>query len=278
MNKKNFSMDFTVRYHEIDTEWQASPLTLLFYLEDAAIAHSEAVGYDAERMRSESLAWLLRRWHIQVERYPVCGEKVVVETWPSSFERFYGRREFLIRTPEGEALCNATSLWIFYSMARKRPCRISPEFGTLYGLNAMRALEDSFAPLPAFSEDHGQIGAASCGLCAGEDAEKAEVRQNGANTARELTVRYGDIDTNGHVNNAYYLQWMLEAVPPDFYRSHRLASVEIRYDKETTYGSVIRSQCSIEDADELKGAYMHIIRDRDSGQDLAAGRTVWVKK
>lgn len=254
MQTQKFSKEFTIHYYEINAEEQASPLTLLYYLEDAAIAHSESVGYGIELLKSEALAWLLKRWHLQMERYPGYGEKVIVETWPSNFERFYGQREFQIKTLRQEVIGRATSLWIFYNTARKRPCRIHSEFGALYGLDSRRAVDDIFAPLAAFPESSGEV------------------------EEKEFAVRYGDIDTNWHVNNAQYLQWMLEAVPVEFYRRHRLASLEIQYNKETTYGSIIRSQCLLEVSGDQQAQYRHVIRGKDSGQELAAGKTLWLRK
>ena len=188
MQNQKYRMEFMVHYHEVNPEEQATPLTLLYYLEDAAIAHSESVGYGLSQVKAEGLAWLLNRWHLQMQRYPRLGEKVIIETWPSSFERFYGRREFLIRTMTQQIIGRTTSLWIFYNIATKRPCRIPPEFGEVYGLDPSRAIDNPFEPLQA-------IGAGA-----------GEGEQN-------FSVRRSDIDTNGHVNNANYLQWMLEVVP-----------------------------------------------------------------
>jgi len=244
-----------VHYHEVNPKEQATPLTLLYYLEDAAIAHSESVGYGLSQVKVDGLAWVLNRWHLQMEQYPLLGEKVIIETWPSSFDRFYGRREFLIRNMNQEIIGRATSLWIFYNVATKRPSRISSEFGEVYGLDPVRAIDDPFEPLQ--------------GLGVGARTMEGE---------QEFSVRRSDIDTNGHVNNANYLQWMLEVVPDEIYRNTQLASLEVQYKKETTYGSSIRSKCQIESLDLLRPVCRHVILGDDSGQELAIAKTVWVKR
>ena len=251
MQNQKFRMEFVVHYHEVNPEEQATPLTLLYYLEDAAIAHSESVGYGLAQVKAEELAWLLNRWHLQMDRYPKLGEKVIIETWPSSFERFYGRREFLIKNMNREIIGRATTLWIFYNIATKRPSRIRTEFGKVYGLDPLRAINDPFDPLLAIG-----VGAGEC--------------------EQEFSVRRSDIDTNGHVNNANYLQWMLEVVPEDIYQNTQLASLEIQYKKETTYGSRIRSKCQIEGLDRLQSVCRHVILGEDTGQELALAKTVWV--
>jgi len=253
MENQNYRMEFMVHYHEVNPEEQATPLTLLYFLEDAAIAHSESVGYGLSQVKAEGLAWVLNRWHLQMEQYPRLGEKVIIETWPSSFERFYGRREFLIRNMTQEIIGRATSLWIFYNIATKRPSRISSEFGIVYGLDPLRAIDDSFEPLQGFEAG----------------AEKCE---------QDFSVRRSDIDTNGHVNNANYLQWMLEVVPEGIYQTNQLASIEIQYKKETTYGSSIRSKCQIVGSDGLQPVCRHVILSDDSVQELAIAKTVWVRR
>jgi len=254
MGNQKFRMEFVVHYHEINPEEQAAPMILLYYLEDAAIAHSESVGYGVAQIKAEGLAWILNRWHLQVDRYPRLGEKIILETWPSSFERFYATREFLIRDVAEEIIGRATSLWIFYNITTKRPCRIPTEFREAYGLDPFRAIEDPFDPLDTIGEGAGT----------GE---------------QEFLVRRSDIDTNGHVNNANYLQWMLEVVPENIYNDHQLASLEIHYKKETTYGSSIRSKCLIKglDLDDLQPVCRHVILREDLGQELAIGKTVWVR-
>jgi len=251
MQKQNFRMEFVVHYHEVNREEQATPITLLYYLEDAAIAHSESIGNGVAQIKAEGLAWILNRWHLQIDRYPTLGEKVIIETWPSSFERFYGRREFLIRDKTQEIIGRATSLWIFYNIVTKRPCRIHPKFGEAYGIDSLRALDDPFEPLQA-------IGAGP------------------RESEQQFSVRRSDIDTNGHVNNVNYLQWMLEVVPEDIYQNHHLASLEIQYKKETTYGSSIRSKCLLEGLDHRQPVCRHVILGEDSDQELAIAKTVWV--
>lgn len=254
MQTKKFSRDFVIHYHEVDAWEQASPLTMLYYLEDAAIAHSESAGYGTGRLREEALAWLLKRWCLHVDRYPRFGETVRIETWPSNFERFYGRREFLVWNKDREVIAKATSLWIFYNAAAKRPSRIRPEFGELYSLDPLRAIDDPFLALHSIGPD------------------------GRADSEKEFAVRYSDIDTNWHVNNAHYLQWMLEAMPEEVYRNYEMASLEIQYTKETTYGSQIRARSLIEDAEDGPGVVQHVILDRDSDKELASGRTVWRKR
>ncbi|WP_407313063.1 acyl-[acyl-carrier-protein] thioesterase [Desulfosporosinus sp. SB140] len=252
MINQNFKMEFEVHFHEVNPHEEATPLTMLYYLEDTAIAHSEAVGFGVGRLKAEGLAWILNRWHLQIDHYPRQGETVTIETWPSNFERFYATREFLIRNSKQDIIGRASSLWIFYNLLKKRPLRVWPEFQEAYGLNSARAIEDTFA---AFNK---------------EETKNEEVKV--------FSVRRSDIDTNGHVNNANYLQWILEAVPENIYQECYLSSLEILYKKETTYGSKIHSHCVLDRTEDLNFVCNHQILGEDSGLELALAKTAWVPR
>ncbi|MEG6511257.1 acyl-ACP thioesterase domain-containing protein [Desulforamulus ruminis] len=55
------------------------PVSVLNYLEETAIAHSEAVGSGLNKLKSEGIAWVLNRWSVQTGRYPQWNEKIIVE-------------------------------------------------------------------------------------------------------------------------------------------------------------------------------------------------------
>lgn len=250
MSGKNYKIEFTIYYHQVNCHEQATPLTMLHYLEDTAIAHSEAVGQGLEQLKAKKQAWILNQWQLQMDRYPLVGERVIIETWSVGFERFYGSRDFLIRDSEERIIGRATSLWIFYNTERKRPLRIPPEFAKAYGVNPERAI-------------------------AASDQEFAE---GSLLEAREqsFSVRRSDIDTNGHVNNVNYLEWMLEAVPEEVYGKHCLGALEIVYKKAAAYGAGIDSKCAALHTGEGNIICRHTILKNGDLEELALAKTVWV--
>lgn len=255
MKNQRFKMEFEVHYHEINRYEKATPLTILHYLEDAAISHSEAVGQGIERLKAQKHAWILNQWQLQMDCYPALGEKVMIETWSAGFERFYGTRDFLITDKNQRIIGRATSLWIFYNTESKRPSRIPADFLDAYGFDPRRAIEQPIGQV--------EIGTG------GQEGEKEQI----------FAVRRSDIDTNGHVNNANYLQWMLEVVPEDIYQTYHLAALEITYKKATTYGSSICSKCIDFNLGVKTIVCRHVILGEDAeGQELASAKTIWELK
>ncbi len=251
MKSDKFTLEFEVHYHEVNPYEKATPLTILHYLEDAAISHSEAVGQGIEQLKAKKQAWILNQWHLQMDCYPVLGEKVMIETWSAGFERFYGTRDFLIRDKQQRVIGRATSLWIFYNTESKRPLRIPPDFQEAYGSDPTRAIVESLDQRQ--NEELDQVG------------ESEQI----------FTVRRSDIDTNGHVNNANYLEWMLEVIPEDIYQNKHLAALEITYKKATTYGTSVCSKCFVSNPKENNVLCRHAILGNVDRQELAIAKTIW---
>jgi len=242
----NYYKEFEVKYYEINKYQEATPTTILNYLEETAISHSEAVGFGVDKLRNENLAWLLRYWILNMDQYPSWKEKVIIETWACNFKYFYATREFIIKNNKGDTLGKATSQWVFLNIKNKKPLRIPKEIINAYGIISLRAVEKSFDKLCYYPN--------------------GEIKQ-------EFFVRRSDIDTNNHVNNTKYVEWILETVPQNTYDNFNLSFLEIQYKKETIYGSPIISCCN-----ELNDGYVHCILDKTGNNELAVAKTFWGKR
>ncbi|KLU58592.1 acyl-ACP thioesterase [Peptococcaceae bacterium CEB3] len=260
----HFATEFTPRFYELNARRQAGPVVLLHYLEEAAVSHSGAAGYSLQELEGRGVGWVLNRWYLMVDRYPVWDEKILVETWPAAFDRFYATREFIVRGRDDTQMARATSRWVYLNVEKKRPLRIPEGFAPAYGLDPERAVDHDFAALPI---RRGEL-----------DLPRAE--------RRTFAVRRSDLDGYHHVNNAQYVQWLLESVPEQMYDSAKLQSLEIEYRKEVGYGGRVQVdtlalETGAEGAPALPAggqAYLHTIEDPDTGRELAVARTGWKRK
>ncbi|AEF93400.1 acyl-ACP thioesterase [Desulfotomaculum nigrificans CO-1-SRB] len=248
MLNRKYRKEFEVHYYEINQFEEATPVAVLNYLEETAVAHSESVGVGISKLKSQGVAWMLNRWHIKMEKYPLWNEKIVIETWPSRFERFYATREFNIRDSYDHIIGRASSLWVFLNIEKKRPLRIPDKIKDAYGTDPHRAIDEPFGEL--YNLD--------------DSVEKKEFR-----------VRRSDIDTNNHVNNAKYVDWVLETIPAEIYHNYTLASLEVLYRKEVAFGATIWAGCQ-GIGKGLNPVYAHSIMNQDG--NLALARTMWQRR
>ena len=236
--------DFRLCYDDVDALAFAKPVSLLHYLEEAAASHCEDSGWGVFRLLSEGHGWVLLRGGFEMRRYPAYRESVTVETWVSCSRRFYAEREYRVLSASGDVLGEARALWLFCNLETRRPATIFPEILEAWAPNGRRA-----GSLALDEIEGPPVGAAA----------PLDVVAPGGGFA----VRAGDIDTNGHVNNAIYLSWALEALPKEAREGMMLAKVRGQWKKEITFGLSVQPRA----AREGEGRYRLGIY----GADVAAG-------
>lgn len=252
-----FCKDFEVYYFEVNRFLQLKPVSILNILEETATRQVEKEGFGFSYLQKLNCGWVLIRWHVEFYDYPLWGDPVQVETWPSGFDKLYATREYYLKDAAGKVLAKASSLWVFMDLAKRRPVRIPADFNT-YGW-----VEPEF----------------------NFPAEKRKMEEEfEPDDCLEFAVRRSDIDTNKHVNNAKYLDWITEAVPEAVYDSYKLVKLDLQYKKEIGISeperTVVLSQ-SKEDtgtAEEGHKLYHHRITDQEGRVIFALARTEWARQ
>ena len=107
-------------------------------------------------------------------------------TWHKGLNRLFFLRDFLMTDKEGNPRVKATTSWLVINLDTRRLVRDPQllEDGTICSENVLETPADKVA-MP-------------------KDAE--------VNLVMEHAVAYSDLDMNGHVNNAMYMQWAMNAV------------------------------------------------------------------
>lgn len=245
---EKFKKEFEVHYYQIDKNTQVTPLSIVRMLEEMAVCHSEYVGVGVNEMKQKNMGWVLCRWDIIIEKYPVWQDLITIETWSSNIEKFSATREFYIRDTDGNICVRASSLWVLVNLGRRRPVRVPSEMIEQYGQNPEKAINPSDEKI-VFNE-----------VCLNQEIFK---------------VRKSDIDTNEHVNNASYIEWALEIVPGEICDHYQLIGLEIVYKKEAVLGNTIISAYEITKGNLNEEIILHIIMSEDGNVEFAVAKTKW---
>ncbi|WP_258360654.1 acyl-[acyl-carrier-protein] thioesterase [Moorella sulfitireducens] len=248
MPASTYQRSYKVHYYETNFMLEASPVTVMGYLEETATWHSETVGNTIARLNAAGWCWVVYRYHLQISRYPRWREKITVVTWVQSFRRCFAYRNFYIYDAAGNLLGRAASMWIFLDAAGKKPLRIPPEIVERYGLNPEIAIPEGFSEL------------------AGPERPANMVAFN---------VGAADIDINCHANNKRYIHWLLEGVPLEVHRRAFPATIEVVYKKDAYYGDYILSQCQEIEAGDGIRQYLHRLTCPEKELELTLARTIW---
>jgi len=246
MEKEVLIKEYEIHYYEVDFRRQMKLTSLIDFLGDVATCQSELLGVGMDYLSANKLGWVLYKWDIKIHNYPKYGDKIKIKTTPYGFRRFYAYRTFEVFNEKGDLVAEAKSIWFLLNTERRRPVRIEKEFYDAYGIE-----EDCKDILDI------------------DDISKLEF----VDEEKIFNVRYGDIDTNKHVNNSKYASWAIEVLPLDFILNYKINSIKITYQKETKYGDTISSKVQINREDN-RALCKHSIEDRE-GNVLALMETSW---
>lgn len=228
---------------EVTPSLAIKPFHLLNHLQDAA---DEAVARGGlPDVRTFGCSWMVHQYSIYLEHPLIRDLQFTIDTGAIAADDLFSDRRFILSDENGE-FGLADSAWILVDLKSRRPLRLSHKLqGTTF---YSKAVKPPFQPrlkkpLPPERED----------------------------IQKQLDVRMGDIDSNGHVNNAYYLSWASETVPQDVFMNCALTEAHILYKREAKYGMMLTVTTQ---QDEL--SFRHRVVNQD-GTELAVLNTCWEK-
>lgn len=184
-----YKFESRVRYSETDSDGRLTMASLINYMQDCSIFHSEDVGLGLRYLSEAHMVWVLSSWQIVVERYPLLGEKVSVGTQPYDLKSFIGYRNFAVWDEAGGFAAKANSIWSLLDTQTGRPVAIPEEMIVGYGLG--ERLEMEYAP------------------------RKIAVPKGGCRM-EPIVVKKHHLDTNHHVNNQQFIDMTMDYLPEDF--------------------------------------------------------------
>jgi acyl-CoA thioester hydrolase len=173
----------TVRHHEIDCFGRVHPAAYLRVLAQTAVEASTAAGYDAAWYAAAGCLWLVRRSSFELVRPARAEEPLEVRTWVEDFRRVRSHRRYDVLV-HGEPRLTALTDWVYVDAGTGRPRRIPAEMEQALGV-------------------------------AGGAAERAPWQSPPPPAAPARSthrVRVSDLDGLAHVNNAAYLDVLVQAV------------------------------------------------------------------
>ncbi|GHV76724.1 acyl-ACP thioesterase [Spirochaetia bacterium] len=182
------------------------------YFQETAIRHAEALGVGRAPMAEIGQGWVLSRMSVLMERRPRQEERITVRTWPRGGEKLFAIRDFDIRDGADTPIVRARSCWLIVDMEKRRPLRPQATMEKL-------PLNPGLDSLPG----------GGSGLDTWPEALKAGSRR----------AAYSDIDFNGHVNNARYVEWIQDISDRDSLIAAKTMRLDINYLSEVKLGETI---------------------------------------
>ena len=203
-----------VRYSECGQDNKIKISSIINYFQDCTTENSEMAGVGYDYLKERNRAWLLNSWQVFIHRRPEVGEKIEVSTWATGFHGVFGPRDFQMKSPQGEELVSAHSLWVYVDTQIGRPVKPSEEEMSAYEVEEPLAITSA--------------------------SRKIQVPDEMQEVDTFLVHKY-HIDTNNHVNNAKYIEIACEALPEEFC----VKGLRVEYKKAAVYGDAMILKSSL---------------------------------
>jgi acyl-CoA thioester hydrolase len=128
-----YEHEHTVGVEEIDALGHANNVAYVEWLQTAALAHSAALGWPADRYFGLGLGWVVRAHAIEYLQPAFAGDRVIVRTWVATMRKATSLRRYQIRRmSDGEILATAETRWAFIDYATRQPARVPREIAECF--------------------------------------------------------------------------------------------------------------------------------------------------
>lgn len=185
-------IEYLVRGYDCGYGGPLQPLALANFFQEAAGIHASTIGIGMAELAAQGRTWMLSRLDIRIDSTPAPGDRVEVLTWPAGTKGIFALRDLVLRAAGGGPVhARAVYAYLVVDIAARRPLRPDRCFG-----NDLPVCTRPH-PVPDFSFSVPRL--------------ESEVWK----PVRTIIASPRHIDYNGHVNNAYILSWLVDAVPRD---------------------------------------------------------------
>ncbi len=216
------------------------------YLQESAAKHAHLLEQASGTADHVGFTWSLSRLHLVVEKYVPWRDAVSVLTWPSGIrDRTTALRDFVIEDKWNTPLLQCVSEWIYLDVTRMEVAALPGYYTRLPAASAPRAeVPDTHGAIPDFSSPAWQSS---------------------------ITVRHTDHDFKNHVNNSHYVEWLFEALPPEWRNRRSVTELDINFKTSARRGDILLSEV----IPEIENGLLHKITRESDGSVLITARTHW---
>lgn len=236
-----------IKFSNVDNNNRLKPMEAARWFQDIFLKQDETLGID----RTSDFTWILLNYDMNIYKYGKIGDKVSVETYPYSFNKFYGNRILLLKDQEGNILIEAKTRWLFVEKDTFKIKKVTKEIANVYDLKDI---------------EKGR----------GFDVDKIDDEIFNDVPSLPLQIRHCDLDTNNHVNNALYFSYFFDYVDEDVLENYLPYKIQVTYKKQITIHDkpVVYSKDTIEDGQK----YTNIKICNKDNEVYTLIKVLWKKK
>ena len=221
-----FVQNFVIPCYDTDAAWRLKPSAFMNLAQEAAGQHAVYLGFGYDDLIVSNTAWILSRLNIKFLDTPLWRDEITLTTWHKGLNRLFYIRDFVLTDKDGKERVKATTSWLVMNLENRRLVR-DPKLVDMDGICTDNAIETP--------------------------ADKVQMPKDiEAEYVMDHRVSYSDVDTNGHTNNAMYMQWAMDTVEYEIASTRPVKEVTINFNHETKAGDIVSLyRTSVEKEDGL---------------------------
>jgi acyl-ACP thioesterase len=204
---------YKIGYSDVDFRKELKHSSLFGFFQDTAGVAAEKLGAGVVTLAENySVAWILTRIKVEINRTLVLDEEIVVETWPHQPGRLEFERDYLVRDAAGNVIARAVSNWALMDINTRE----------------LRRADLIHINYPPFIGEHSLDGKPGRLKPTGQPEE-----------VYRRIIGYSDVDFNGHVNNTRHIDYTMDCFPLESHKQYRVGIIEVNYIKEAFPGDTL---------------------------------------
>lgn len=207
-----YSTQHEVVYYECDFNGTMTFPAMIAAAIKTSEDQSDALNRGSDFVNRFGLTWILTNYQLKITRLPKVGEKITISTMAMEYNKYFCYRHFWLEDEKGNQLALIESVFALMNIENRKMASVP---------------EEIIAPFE--SEKVKRI------------RRYPKIEKVAEGQSRSYQVRVYDIDSNQHVNNAVYFNWLMDVLGMDFLTSHEPVFGLVRYDKEIEYGVQVTS-------------------------------------
>lgn len=215
--------EYRLRWMDFDRYGRMQPSAIFDIFQDVATMQAMEMGIGGDDMRRKGVFWAVVRSKYEVLRDPAHFQVVIARTWPHTPSRFSFLRDYSLYDVSGELLVKCTSEWVLMDIETRKFASVMDYYDGSTDFDESRNFESKPRKIARFDEENLPVHTVVPGC--------------------------SDIDLNGHVNNARYLDYVMDALNlgPD----EAVRTLQLDYRHEVLPGSPIHMHSLLKDGRAL---------------------------
>ncbi|MFV0561280.1 MAG: acyl-ACP thioesterase domain-containing protein [Enterococcus sp.] len=218
---KQYTNQHEVAYFECDVNQMMTIPALLAVALKISGEQSDQLGVGEEVVHHLGLGWVITNYTLEITQMPRVGETVKITTQATEYNKYFCYRTFWFRDQEGNDLVKIDSVFVLMDFEKRKMSSVRDEIVAPFESEKIKKIK-----------------------------RQPKIEKIESGEMLPYRVRFYDIDSNQHVNNAIYFNWMIDVLGHEFLTNYTPTGVVVRFDKEVEYGKMIESHYEIVESAE----------------------------